>query len=72
MEFTWSVGHFFMWLVIGRFFLKDWYIFILLSISWEIIEFFIPLDFALETISNKISDLFVNTAGFYLGKKSRK
>tara|TARA_B100001250_G_scaffold23049_1_gene19374 strand:+ start:983 stop:1201 length:219 start_codon:yes stop_codon:yes gene_type:complete len=72
MEFTWSVGHFFMWLFIGRFFLKNWYIFILLSISWEIIEFFIPLDFATETISNKISDLFVNTAGFYLGKKSRK
>ena len=72
MELAWSIGHFIMWLFIGRFLLKNWIIFILLSIAWEIIEFFIPLNFALEAISNKISDLFVNTAGFYLGYKSRK
>ena len=72
MEYLWSVGHFLLWLFMGRFLLKNWFIFIFLSISWEIAEFFIPLNFAIETISNKFSDLLVNTVGFYLGLKLRK
>ena len=70
-ENLWTVGHFIMWLVIGRLFLKNWFIFIFLSVGWEIIEYLIPYDIAKESWGNKISDLITNTIGFYIGNKLR-
>lgn len=63
----WSIGHFFQWFVIARFIFRNWYLFFLLSIGWEIIEFFLPYEFARETFDNKISDILVNILGYYLG-----
>ena len=67
----WSLGHFVQWSIIGRFFLKNWYFFFALSIGWEVIELYLPYEFAKETLANKVSDVFVNIAGFWFGTRIR-
>jgi hypothetical protein len=57
------------WLFIGRFVFSNWYIFFILSVGWELIELILPYEFAVETLENKISDIVVNSFGFYLGVK---
>ncbi|MEE2758850.1 MAG: hypothetical protein VYA86_02600 [Candidatus Thermoplasmatota archaeon] len=68
----WSLGHFVQWSFLGRFVFTNWYLFLALSISWELLELFLPYEFVSETWANKISDLVVNTLGFYLGLEFRK
>ena len=63
----WSLGHFVQWTLVGRFIPMGWGLFFALSIGWEILEWFLPYEFTNEEISNKISDIVVNCAGFYLG-----
>jgi len=65
----WSLGHFIQWSFLGRFVLSNWYIFFMLSVGWELIELILPYEFAAEPLENKISDIIVNTLGFYLGLK---
>ena len=67
----WSLGHFVQWSIIGRFFLKNWYFLLFLSIGWVFLELLFPYEFAKETLDNKISDVFVNIAGFWLGNRIR-
>lgn len=67
----WSLGHFIQWAGIGRFFLTNWYIFLALSLGWELLELYLPFEFARETWDNKISDVFVNIAGFWIGNRLR-
>lgn len=57
------------WSFLGRFVFSNWYIFFILSVGWELIELILPYEFAVETLENKISDIVVNTFGFYLGVK---
>ena len=62
-------------------FLSNWIIFFILSIGWEILEFFISvfsdnnliIKLTKETPLNKFLDLIVNTIAFYLANilKSR-
>jgi len=40
---------------------------LLLSVGWEIIELFIPFNFAIETTINKITDIFMNVIGYSFG-----
>ena len=68
----WSLGHFLQWTLVGRFLLKNWYIFFILSLGWELIELILPYEFAIESLNNKISDILVNCIGFYLGVILRK
>ena len=65
----WSLGHFIQWTFVGRFLLRNWYIFFALSIGWEILELYLPFEFTTESLDNKISDLVVNTVGFVFGHK---
>jgi len=65
--YLWSIGHFIQWLFVGRFILRNWYVFFFLSLGWEVLELYLPFEFAVETWGNKISDVFVNCIGFYLG-----
>ena len=65
----WSLGHFIQWSFLGRFIFSNWYIFFILSVGWELIELKLPYEFAVETLENKVSDIVVNTLGFYLGLK---
>ena len=67
----WSLGHFVQWSLVGRFILTNWYVFLFLSIGWEFIELVLPYEFAKETIDNKISDVIVNIAGFWIGNRIR-
>lgn len=71
-ENLWTVGHFLMWLVIGRYFLKSWLVVIFLSITWEAFEYYIPYEIAKEAWINKFTDLIANSLGFYVGLKIRK
>ena len=67
----WSLGHFVQWSLVGRFILTNWYVFFFLSIGWEFLELVLPYEFAKETIDNKISDVVVNIAGFWIGNRIR-
>ena len=67
----WSLGHFVQWSLVGRFILTNWYVFLFLSIGWEFLELVLPYEFARETIDNKISDIIVNIAGFWIGNRIR-
>jgi len=67
-----SLIHFLQWLLIGRFLLKNWYVFLILSISWEFLELILPFQFVIETLDNKIADIIINCLGFYLGNYFRK
>ena len=67
----WSLGHFVQWAGVGRFLLSNWYVFFALSIGWELLELYLPFEFAKETWENKISDIVVNIVGFWLGNRVR-
>jgi len=60
-----------MWAFIGRFITVNWFVFIALSVGWEILELYLPYEFAIESNLNKISDLIVNTIGFWIGLRLR-
>ncbi len=62
-----SLAHLLIWLFVGRFVFKNWILFLVLSISWELLELVLPYDFAMESWINKVSDVIVNTIGFYFG-----
>ena len=67
----WSLGHFVQWTFIGRYITRNWWLFLLLSIGWEILELYLPYEFAQETMDNKVSDVIVNVIGFGLGLRMR-
>ena len=62
-----SISHFLLWLISGRFVLRSWTLFLVLSIGWEFLELFLPYEFAVETWDNKCADIIVNCAGFWVG-----
>jgi len=74
IENLFFVGNFVQWFLIGYFFLSNWTIFFILSIGFEILEFFISVisdsnlivKLTKETPLNKFLDLIVNTVAFYL------
>ena len=63
----WSLGHFVQWTFIGRYLLTNWWVFLALSVGWEVLELYLPFEFVEETWDNKLSDLVVNTVGFAIG-----
>ena len=71
-ENLWTVGHFLMWMVVGRFLFKSWLIMIFLSVAWEAFEYYLPYEIAKEPWFNKFTDLIANSLGFYVGLKIRK
>ena len=71
-ENLWTVGHFLMWMVVGRFLFKSCLIMIILSVAWEAFEYYLPYEIAKEPLLNKFTDLIANSLGFYVGLKIRK
>ena len=71
-ENLWTIGHFIMWMFIGRYLLKSWLAVIILSVAWEAIEYYIPYEIAKEPWLNKFTDLIANSLGFFVGLKIRK
>ena len=47
-ENLWTVGHFLMWMFVGRYLLKSWVAVIILSIILEAFEYYVPYDIAKE------------------------
>lgn len=66
-----SLAHFFIWFLAGRYIKMGWLLFLILSIGWEGLEFILPFEFAKEWMGNKLADIVVNILGFYLGKNLR-
>ena len=62
-----SIIHFAIWFIYGKYFKKNWPLFLFLSLGWEIIELFLPFKFAVEIFENKISDIFINVLGYIIG-----
>ena len=60
-----------MWSFIGRFITTNWIAFLVVSVGWEVLELYLPYEFAIESNINKISDLIVNTIGFWIGIRLR-
>ena len=71
-EYLWAVGHFLLWLIIGRFVFKNWFLFFFISIGWEVFEYLLPYEIAKETLTNRLSDVLINFVGFYIGIQIRK
>ena len=67
-----SLSHFIIWLLVGRFTRINWMIFLTLSIGWEFLELVLPFEFAEEWIGNKLADVVVNIVGFYLGNRLKE
>lgn len=62
-----TVGHFGLWLFVGRAASISWGTFLAVSIGWEFLELVLPFEFAIETLQNKAGDVMVNVLGFGLG-----
>jgi len=67
-----TISHFLIWLLFGRFTSIGWITFLLLSIGWEVFELALPFGFAVETLENKVGDVVVNTLAFLVGLKWRQ
>ena len=67
-----TISHFLIWLLFGRFTSIGWIAFLLLSIGWEVFELALPFGFADETLENKVGDVVVNTLAFLVGLKWRQ
>ena len=67
-----SIGHLLQWFIIGRYLIKSWALFFFLSLGWEVIELYLPFEFAKEHINNKLADIFINCVGFYIGTSIKK
>tara|TARA_Y100000296_G_C4973786_1_gene157197 strand:+ start:201 stop:464 length:264 start_codon:yes stop_codon:yes gene_type:complete len=67
-----SIIHIVIWFIIARYTKIGWLLFLTLSIGWELLELFLPFDFAVEAIQNKMGDIFVNIFGYGFGKRTKK
>jgi len=62
-----SITHFIIYYLVGRYTGIRWLLFIVFSFGWELLELVLPYDFAIETISNKVADIIVNFIGYGVG-----
>jgi len=67
-----SVTHFLIWFLAGRYSRISWLTFLIFSLGWEVLELILPFEFAMETALNKIGDVLVNIIGFIMGTHFRK
>ena len=67
-----SIIHFIIYYLVGRYTRIRWLLFLLFSFGWEMLELVLPYDFAIETIPNKVTDIVVNCIGYGLGLYSKR
>ena len=58
-----SIIHFVIYYLVGRYTGIRWLLFLLFSFGWEMLELVLQYDFAIETIPNKIADILFNFFG---------
>ncbi|MBT5274907.1 hypothetical protein HOH11_00075 [Candidatus Woesearchaeota archaeon] len=70
---AYSPIHFLIWYILARSTNMSWKLFFILSIAWEVFEWIFSLffnsSFFVENTINRTTDIIINIAGFYLGKK---
>ena len=62
-----SIIHFIIYYLFGRYTNIGWLLFLLISFGWEMLELVLPYEFAIETIPNKITDILFNYFGYSAG-----
>ena len=62
-----SIIHFIIYYLVGRYTRIRWLLFIAFSFGWELLELVLPYDFAIETMPNKVADILINFFGYVLG-----
>ena len=62
-----SIIHFIIYYLFGRYTNIRWLLFLLISFGWEMLELVLPYEFAIETIPNKITDILFNFFGYSAG-----
>ena len=62
-----SIIHFVIYYLVGRYTGIRWLSFLLFSFGWEMLELVLPYNFAIETIPNKFADILVNFIGYGVG-----
>ena len=62
-----SIIHFIIYYLVGRYTGIKWSLFLAFSFGWELLELVLPYDFAIETMPNKVADILVNFIGYGLG-----
>lgn len=67
-----SLSHILIWLIAGRYLKISWTTFLVISLGWEVLELFLPFEFAVESLLNKTGDVTVNILGFGIGSHYRK
>ena len=67
---TYSVGHIAFWYGMSQFSETEVQHMLLFSLGWELVELYLPFEFAQESYLNKFCDMLFNSLGFYIGKQT--
>ncbi len=67
---VYSLSHLFIWYGMAQFSEVEVQHMLGLSLGWELIELYLPFEFARESYLNKFCDIFFNSLGFYMGKRN--
>ena len=65
-----SIGHIIFWYGMSQFSEIEAQQMLLFSLGWELIELYLPSEFAQESYLNKFCDILFNSLGFYIGKQT--
>jgi len=63
-----TLVHFLLWFLVGRFTPLPLVPFLLITTGWEVLEVILPFEFALESIENKVMDVGSNLLGYGAGR----
>ncbi len=64
---VWCISHFILYILLGFFAPKLWYISLAISVLWESFEFVLDKYKSVQKIKYKTSDFFTNTIGLVIG-----
>ena len=67
-----SIGHIIFWYGMSQFSEIETQHMLAISLGWELLELYIPYEFAKESYFNKVCDIFFNCLGFFIGKQQLK
>ena len=67
-----SIGHIIFWYGMSQFSEIETQHMLAISLGWELLELYLPYEFAKESHFNKVCDIFFNCLGFFIGKQQLK
>ena len=73
LNHVWSVAHFLFYLGLGILMPKNWGLILILQVAWELFEDFLGYNLKktqyIETDGKKMSDIVVNSLGYFIGSQ---